>query len=194
MKGMFTNKNRVVLGILLCLFAVSLIYRITHPYRQPKVDSLTYTGVSSKEGNSTDIQKESGVSPPEESLIELDMFLDPPSHSRTSTKDIFSREYVADNGYMPLDESQIEQISEDVASVADEEPTIEDDLSNFRAFGYMESGAERILFIERGKQIMLIQKGDRIEGKYIVKDITKTKLTLTVIDNNENIYIDLSSL
>ena len=194
MKGLLTNRKRVVLAVLICLFAVSLIYRITHPYKQPKVDSLTYSSGNLKGRNSKALKKESSVSYAEESLIKMDMFLNPPPHSRVQIKDIFSEQDVTDNMGVLSDGSQSEQISGIGENVTNQEKKIEDDLSNLRAFGYMEGEGEKILFIERGKQILLIRKGDRIEGKYLVKDITKTQLILTVVDNDENVYIDLSGL
>ena len=61
--------------------------------------------------------------------------------------------------------------------------------------GRMEDNdGERILFLERGKQILVIRKGDRIYGKYIVKEITQKELTLTALNINEDIHIDLSGL
>ena len=69
---------------------------------------------------------------------------------------------------------------------------VKKDLSLFRSFGYLEeSNGERFLFLEKGKRIMVIRKGDRIDGKYIVKDITEKKLTLTAISINEDVHIDL---
>jgi len=41
---------------------------------------------------------------------------------------------------------------------------------------------------------MLVRKGDRIEGKYLVKEITKNELTMTVIPGNEIVHIDISGL
>jgi len=88
----------------------------------------------------------------------------------------------------------IDQASGDNTTAAGNESRVEYELSSFRSFGYMERGGERILFLEKGKQIMLVRKGDTIEGKYLVKEITKNELTLTVIPGNESVHIDLSGL
>lgn len=191
MKGISKNKKKIILAISLFLFAVSLIYRVTNPYRQPKVDRLTYSGSVSRGKVSQVDQNDSGISSMEESMIKLDLFLNPPAHSREQSKNIFIGQVVTEE-IEP--ESDIDQTAINEELTASDENKLEDELSSFRSFGYMEGDGETVLFIEKGNQIMLIRKGDRIEGKYVVKDITKNELTLTVIPNNEVVYIDLSGL
>lgn len=193
MKGFSNNKKKIILTFSLFLFAVSLIYRVTNPYRQPKVDRLTYSGSVSKGTVSQVDQNDAVISSREESMIKLDLFLNPPAHSREQSKNIFLGQ-VAMEEIEPLLESDIDQTAVNGALTAADENKLEDELSSFRSFGYMERVGERVLFIEKGNQIMLIRKGDRIEGKYVVKDITKNELTLTVIPDNEVVYIDLSGL
>jgi hypothetical protein len=188
MKELLRNKKNIILAISIFLFAISLLYRVTHIYKQPKVDTLTYSGSVSKATGSKVNQKDTGVSTREESLVKLDLFLNPPAHSRDQRKNIFSEQAA-------IEETEASpELSSGQAQAAVNKNSLEDDLSSFRSFGYMESGGERVLFLEKGKQIMIIRKGDRIEGKYVVKDITKKELTLTVITNNEVVHIDLSDL
>jgi hypothetical protein len=71
---------------------------------------------------------------------------------------------------------------------------VEQELNDFKSFGYLESSKGITLFLERGKQILVVRKGDRIDGKYIVKDITSKELTLTAMAINEDIHIDISQL
>lgn len=193
MKILKDNKQ-IILAILAFLFAVSLIYRVTHPYKQLKVDTLTYSGVKSEWKDKKMNQEGAGISSAEESLIKLDMFFNPPAHSRSIKRDIFSKEEEKDKPVIMPNQNGTYQTSESNVSSTNNENNIENDLNDFRSFGYMEQDGEKTLFLERGKQIMLIRKGDRIDGKYLVKDITKDELILMVISSNKNIYFDLSDL
>lgn len=194
MAEIFRDKKKIILGLLIFIFAVSLVYRVTHPYRQQKVDTLTYTGAKSEARNKVNKTRDADTSTVEEPLVMLDMFFDPPVHSREQTRDLFSREGEVDEAVTKPDKNGIDQTIVDDAPPVDEENSVEDDLSGFRTFGYMEGGGERILFLEKGDQITLIRKGDLIGGKYIVEDITKDELALKVISSNEKVHIDLSDL
>jgi len=194
MKELFRDKKKIILGLLILVFAVSLVYRVTHPYRQQKVDRLTYTGGKSETPKKVSNLKEADVSTVEEPLVILDMFYEPSAHSREQTRNIFSMEEDIEKASALPDQNRVDQTAVDNALTMEVENSIEDDLSSFRTFGYMETGKERILFLEKGEQIILIRKGDRIEGKYLVEDITKNELSLRVISNNEKVHIDLSDL
>jgi len=194
MKEILRDKKKIILVIFICLFAVSLVYRVTHPFKQPKVAELTYTdNISEEKGNKVN-RKNEGILSVQNPLIKLDLFLNPPAHSRDLKKNIFSEQSVVDVKETPLPERKVDQTAANETIALDNKNNVEDDLSSFRTFGYMESMGEKILFIEKGKQIMLIRKGDRIEGKYLVKDITKKELILIVIANNESVHIDLNDL
>jgi hypothetical protein len=193
MMELLKNKKNIILAVSICLFAVALLYRMTHVYKQPKVAALTYTGEKIKTRVDKTSQKTLANSV-QEPLLRLDRFLNPQTHLKEAKRNIFSGQAVVEEQEKPLSESASKQESGTEASSSNVENQIEDDLSTFKSFGYIERGGERILFIEKGKQIMLVRKGDRIEGKYIVQDISKNELTLTVIANNETVHIDLSQL
>jgi len=193
MKKILQDNKNLILAILICLLAVSVVYRLTHPFNQSRVSSLTYTADSKGKGQKVN-QKKTDAPSVQDKLIKLDLFLNPPVHSRALIKNIFSEKPAAEVKNPSSPEQKADQSKENEVTAPDNKNNIQDDLSNFRTFGYMESTGERILFIEKGKQIMLVRKGDRIEGKYLVKDITEKELTLMVITNNETVHIDLSDL
>lgn len=196
MNTIFKDRKKIILIIALCIFAASLIYRITHPYRQERVAELTYTGQRLQIPKKDQAQQVK-VSSHKEDLVRLDLFFNPPVRSRKVSKNIFSDQKmipkVSEDTAMT---EPIEEIAEDnTPVVTDKRAQVENDLSQFKSFGYMEDNdGERILFLERGKQILVIRKGDRIYGKYIVKEITQKELTLTALNINEDIHIDLSGL
>jgi hypothetical protein len=189
------DRKKIILIIALCVFAVSLIYRITNPYKQERVAKLTYTGQHFQIPGENQTQQ-GKASSPEEHLVNLDLFLNPPGHSRNVSSNIFSDQKTipAVNEHIDVEKPDGALPEEITQTAPDKRKQVEDDLSQFKSFGYLETDGERTLFLERGKQIMVIRKGDRIDGKYIVKDITQKELTLTALSINEDIHIDLSEL
>lgn len=194
MMELFKDKKKTLLTVCICLLAISVLYRLTHIYQQPRVTALIYTGEKPAASSSKIVRKDIPVSAENTSMINLDLFTNPRLHSRDVKKDIFSEHTAAAEQEKPAGEVQKSTIQEGETQTANPEDQIKDDLSTFKSFGYAERGGEKILFIEKGKQIMLIRKGDRIEGKYIVKDLNQRELTLLVIANNEVVHIDLSQL
>jgi hypothetical protein len=193
MMELFKDKKKTLLTVCICLLAISVLYRLTHIYQQPKVTALTYTGEKTATGSSKIVKKDIAATA-ETSMINLDLFINPRPHSRDVKRDIFSGHTAAAELGKPAGGDQKSTIQEGETQTPNPEDQIKDDLSTFKSFGYAERGGEKILFIEKGKQIMLVRKGDRIEGKYIVKDLNQRELTLLVIANNEIVHIDLSQL
>jgi hypothetical protein len=187
------NNRKIILAVSVCLFAVCLVYRLTHIYKQPRVTALTYTGVKASSPEKKAVRKNIVISP-EEPMVKLELFLNPMAHSREAKKNIFSAQTIVEKYDKPSVAPASEERPGNEAPAVNAENQIKDDLGTFRSFGYAERGGERVLFIEKGKQIMLVRKGDRIEGKYIVKDITQKELTLIVVATNETVHIDLSQL
>jgi len=195
MQELLRDRKKIILGLLVMIFAVSLVYRVTHPYRQQKIAALTYTGEKSEASKKGSGPADEDLSTVEEPLVILDMFYEPPVHSREQTRNIFSMGEGMDKAASTMpDYKSVDRTTLDNALPGDNENIVENDLSGFRTFGYMENGKERVLFLEKGDQIILIRKGDRIEGKYFVEDITEDELALRVISNNEKVYIDLGDL
>ena len=56
----------------------------------------------------------------------------------------------------------------------------------------MERDKVKTLFLERGKDIFIIKEGDRIDDKYLIKEITETMLTLRAEEIDEDIHLDIS--
>jgi hypothetical protein len=195
MKFTLKDRKKIILIIALCIFAVSLIYRITHPYKQKRVAKLTYTGqqIQLPGEDQTPQNKEASM---EEHMVKLDLFLNPPNHVKEVSSNIFSDQKTIPEATEHIDvETPEDDLPEQITQTAqDTREQVENDLSKFKSFGYLEINGTRTLFLERGKQILVIQKGDRIDGKYIVKDITEKELTLTAQSINEDIHIDLSEL
>jgi len=70
---------------------------------------------------------------------------------------------------------------------------VKKDLSRFTVFGTYTTGHERAVFFEKGKQILVVREGDRIEGKYKVEKITPQSIIVKAESINERVHIDMSA-
>ncbi|MEZ4524764.1 MAG: hypothetical protein R2941_02440 [Desulfobacterales bacterium] len=65
------------------------------------------------------------------------------------------------------------------------------DMDGLQVAGIYMSGADLAVFLQREKQIMVIRRGDRIDGKYLVEKLTSEALTLRSGKNEKTVVIDL---
>lgn len=191
------RRKKIILFALLGVFALSLGYRIMNPYRQEKVAQLTYT--RDKAGKA---KRARGPSPPvsEEKKageavggVLLALFQEPPRHSEKVNKNIFydvEKTTQETRVTMPIEK---EAQKPPVASPAeDPREKVNQELGRFRVFGSYRSGNDKVLFLERGNDILVVREGDRINGKYLVKRIEEESLVLRAEQINEDVHIDLS--
>ncbi len=190
------DRKKIILIVLLCVFGAALAYRITHPYRQKSVEKLTFTGIP-QEAPSKAKKSQNAKTSFTNGDVRLDLFTKPPTHSSSVLKNIFFYEKPAEQA-KDVSEQENESLPGSIEKPVPIEVTkrlqVQEELSHFQSFGYIEDTEGITLFLERGKQILVVRKGDRINGKYVVKDITTNELTLTAMDINEDVHIDLSQL
>lgn len=184
------DRKKLILFVLLGIFAVTLTYRVMHPYKQARVSDRRSgpRGGAHKGADKAD-KGHRGVD-----LVMVDAFLNPPPHQGEASRDIFAekKEVVA----VPppaLEKTAAVAAAQPVAALPeDPRAQLNKDLSGIKVFGSYKRGKENGLFLERGKEILVIHVGDRIDGKYLVKDITDKGITLRAEAINEDVHIDLS--
>lgn len=64
-------------------------------------------------------------------------------------------------------------------------------LARFTFLGFLKKGSVKTIFLAKDKDILLVKKGDKIAGRYEAIDITDQALTLTVTDTGDEIVIPL---
>jgi len=166
-----------------------MTYRLLNPYQQERVAHLTYSDGASlaSKGRETGAPSPAGI----EGEAWIDSLLNPPIHSAKVHKNIFQRQ----NPSVAAQAHPEGLVSDRSAAVVPAEPDkrlqVQEELSRFKSFGYMQGQGEKILFLERGKDILLIREGDRIDGKYLVKSITEERLVLRAESIGEDVRIDL---
>jgi hypothetical protein len=186
-------KKRVFLFALLVILAASLVYRWQHPYRQKTVERLRYSGslkriiVKKQHSEKGELQKAPGIM--------LALYSNPPKHHGEVINDPFFQAREKERS-MSQPSAIRNRRPEKPVKPPEEDPRVrvERELSLFRVFGSYEGEGKRMLFLERGKDVLVVQEGDKIDGKYLIKHIEGHSLDLWAEDIQQNIHIDLSDL
>lgn len=62
---------------------------------------------------------------------------------------------------------------------------LEDELKNFQFIGFSENKGETSVFLSKGDNLFVVSKGEKIEDKFLVKEITQTDIILTIINQTD---------
>jgi len=168
-----------------------------HPFEQQSVERLTYQGSGRGVSSSREDPSKGAEVPPTGGYVRVDLLNNHLKYSRDVQKNIFF------TGPSPKVSQTLPEQDDALKTVKSEQPIplevakrlqVQQELNDFKSFGYLVSEEGIALFLERGKQILVVRKGDRIDGKYIIKDITRNELTITAMTINEDVHIDISQL
>ena len=189
------DRKKIILFALGAIFFISLYYRIMHPFKQEKVAELTYMG------NRAHVVslKNPSAPPGAETKVMLDLFLNQPRNKGKVIKNVFQATKTKESRKQAETIQGIEQkeAKETVPAISEKdayEASVKRGLASLIAFGMYESGDEKIVFLERGKEVLLVRKGDRIDGKYLVEKITDQRVILKAGQIKEPVFIDISGL
>ena len=191
------DRKKIILVVLVVIFLISLVYRVMHPFKQESVTELTYVGdrvvvKSIKEPSRLADEKGSK----EGANVLIDLLLNPPKHKGRVIRNFFEAAAVQKTT-QPADVAAKKDQQRAALEIPKKKSPLESakqDLSRFSVFGMYESGDEKMVFLERGKEVLVVRKGDRIDGKYLVENITDQKVTLTARQLNEPVYIMVGEL
>jgi hypothetical protein len=186
------NKKKL-LTVLLFLLAALVVYRLMNPFRQERVAQLTHTGKGGGESRKAD-SPTSSAAQLKDADFHLALLQHPPQHSGRVLNPGFwgpgDRSLFVES---PPPETAPDPDAATAPEVALLDPVLQvkQELSQFRIFGFFKSRGELALFMERGKEILIVRKGDRIDGVYLVEEITPQVLTIRAENIDEAVHIDL---
>jgi hypothetical protein len=184
------DRNKRILLFLLLILGISVTYRIKHPFRQARVSELTYGSgknarvVTMKIAQKTDANGKAGFSG-----LAVRHFPDAPKHAGEVKKNLF---------FIEKEKPSPETIIPAETKKADENPAFIDPLSQvreainrFTVLGLYETTRDKAVFLQRGKEMVMVRVGDRIDGKYRVTEITNQSIVILAEALNETIRIDM---
>jgi len=147
------NRQKKILLVLGGIFAITLIYRIYHPFKQAEVATLTFTGKKTPA-----VAAESGKTPADNqqriaNIIRLDLFAAPPSCSGTVQKNIFFQ--AAPPKAVPAKKKKKPKTRDVKATPAPAPPRknpaelVKKELSSYKIFGTYRQGNQNGVFLEK---------------------------------------------
>jgi len=178
------QKQKILLGLLVTL-AIALAYRLTNPFEQATVDRLTYAratkvtpaNVTGTAQHQAEVRLDLLQSPPQSKVtIQRDLFR-PPTPPKPSGDDKLNPPAPAPK---PRSKSEREKI--------------EEHFRRFKTFGSYQHGKKIYLFLERGKQVLVVSRGDRIDGKYEITDVAEKSATISAEGLSEPLKINFDEL
>jgi hypothetical protein len=175
------KKQKLLIGLAV-LLALALIYRLATPYRQPTVAKLTYgrtNPVAAAPANGSDSD---AARPP--TKIQTALLTAPALLESKVLRDPFRR---PEPKTAPRPPEQRPEAPEALPWTPDERA--KEQLGRFKAFGDRTS-----LFLQRGKQVLVVTIGDRIDGRFAVESIDGRGVLVTAPDIPEPIRFEFEEL
>lgn len=194
------NRQRLILFILVILFALAVLWSYSAMPRPKTVSSLTF-----KPGQ----QQKSVVAATDKSAIAATNKLAHNADDGTRLKiSLLDTEQPGFKGYrrnifkpvfideLKVVKRKVEVIMPPLPNVATPAPPVvtkpqPPPLARFTFLGFLKKGADRTVFLAKENEILLIKKGDKIAGRYQATDISSQALTLTVTDTGDEMVIPL---
>ena len=168
------KKQKLLIGLTLLLVAM-LAYRLARPFEQQTVSKLTFgrtTKIISSSAKA-DSRSDSTLS----AKINTDLMAPPPRLDPSVLRDPFRRPTpkVTARSPEPADRQPAPRI-------ATPDERAREKLDRFKAFGSFRQGDRDALFLQRGKQVLVINVGDRIDGKFKIEAIDGRSVVVSAPD------------
>jgi hypothetical protein len=192
------NRQRLILATLLALFGASLLYSYWRMPRQKTVDKLKYqpgmsaTRPDTKPGKVNDTER-----------VRLDLLDRAPGFASTGGKNIFQNLFPDEVKKVPIplpppppppEKKPVPPPpvqAQAPAPVVIEPTPAQRLLASFTFLGFMKKDSMKTIFLTNGKEIFVVKKGDKIATKYAVTSLTDEVLTITSLEDSEEIVIPL---
>ena len=170
------NQHKILLGLVLFL-AVLLTYRAFNPYRQKTVSKLTY-GRTTKI-TSSPLKTPYGSDKQRPTTVMTALFKDPPRVVVNTHRDPFRKA----EPFTPARTEPVNPRPQPPPIQVSALDQAKERLGRFKVFGSFSQGESTSLFLQRGKQVLVIKTGDRLDGKFKIESIKGN----TVVVSTSNI-------
>ncbi len=191
------DRKRKILIVLFFIFIAAVVYRVLHPFRQKRVEHLTYISDMNKPGRKKagEIRKTGDGT----DMVMTALLKNGPRHSGKVINKLFFKAFPGTShkdapSSMP-DDSFMKPSDDDIMpppKKIDPMKKIYEDLEKLKIIGLYSSGRDRAIFFKRGKQTLVAHKGDIIDGKYKIEDITSDKIVFRAKKTDKEISVDLA--
>lgn len=188
------NRERLLLFIVLALFALALGYSYWKMPSQKRVTTLRYT-----QGGVADKPRTKPAPAGDDKTVHLERLERQTARFKGYRRNIFR----------PIFHEELKVPPPTVAlpvpppvmppprPVAPPPPPVPEltplqrDMAQFTFLGFLKKDGVKTIFLARDKDIFLVKKGDKIAGKYAVAAVTDEALTIKTLDAGGDIIIPL---
>ena len=176
------NRQKVILLAVLALFAISLVYSVTHQPPQKTVATLKYTP-----GTTVDAPR------PVDRLREVNKL-----HLELLDRELPRFSGFRRNIFQPIfhdEKKSLPSVAKPVLPIPPPPPPApvlpppppaprpdpaQTEMARFTFLGFLQKDNRKTVFLSRDKELILVKKGDKIAGKYEVANITDEALTINL--------------
>jgi len=184
---MKTRRKNMIFFLAVGLLILSIVYRLQHPYVQPRVTRLTYTDSVQPLEN----KKDSRAKKPESSMDPGELgSLKRVKTSPRMYQDLFALYRPPE---MSRKEKEIVAVPEESSAAVEKNPMgqVKDYIASYRYYGSYRSGGKKAVFLAKDKLVLVAGIGDRIDGKYLIDEIQDDFIRIKALELNETIDIHI---
>lgn len=199
------NRQRLLLLILLALFAVALIWSFTHMPVQKTAADLKNGPQPQPQSRPLPAPRRPAASPIQVSAggantLRLDLLNRLPQEFKGYHRNLFKPIFVDEIKVVKQKAVAIRPALPPIAAppiIVPAQPVITQqelakrELARFTFLGFLKKDNRKTIFLARDKDIILVKKGDIFAGRYQATSITDQALTIKVTDSGDEIVIPL---
>lgn len=191
------NRQKLIVVVLMGLFALSVGYSYIKYPRQKTVDKLTYVpGQPSRPAPAKTDKQDDG------NRVLLSLLDERHMAAAIVRKNLFRPLYRDETKILPLPPPPPKPlpalppppppVPAGTSPVVAVEPTpVQRDMARFTFLGFLKKDNQKTIFLSSNKDIFVVKKGDKIAGKYEVANVTDDLLTINALGDSGQIIIPL---
>ncbi len=194
------KQKRKVLVAVVVLLALTVVYRIMNPYTQERVGTLTF-----KNGGGARVRVDKSVKSSnamvstnrEQPDSMVSRWVNRPSLSGKIVNDLFAsmdkkeKTDETDETVTIIETVESVELPVEIQVAYDPLQIAKEHISSFTFLGTYKSEGKRAIFMGKDKLVLVVRAGDRIDGNYLVEEITDVSIRIKALDINETIHLDI---
>lgn len=186
------NRQRLILFVLVILFAVAVFWSYSAIPRPKTVSTLTFKpGQPAKPAVET--TGEQARDADDGNRVKISLLDQEPAPFKGYRRNIFKPVFADEVKIVKQQSVAIKPLPKMftppmVPTIIQPEAA---PLAHFTFLGFLKKGSVKTIFLAKDNDILLVKKGDKFAGRYEATDISDQALTLTVTDTGAQIVIPL---
>jgi hypothetical protein len=190
------NRQRLILFVLVILFAIAILWSYSAIPRPKTVGTLTYK--SGQQATATvKVNKAAAIKSTAKTddgtRLKIDLLVLEQSGFKGYRRNLFKPVFVDE--LKVVKQQAVAYKPPQVVAAPPVQPVIMPPvaapLARFTFLGFLKNGSVKTIFLAKDNDILLVKKGDKIAIRYEATDISDQSLTLTVTDTGDKIVIPL---